>query len=231
LIGALLAASGARLAISDDFSDSVEGARSAALAQAAQSRTPPPAPASPELPNRPAGFIGFCMNFPADCADSAPAFASASRLDDILKISEDVNAAFPYTADRARGYGVSPYRVMHTGDTGSCHDYAVTKLDRLLKAGVPAGAMALAWVNVLSDPNDEDTHMVLLVRIDDGSIEVLDSLQYLSGGNNASKLSDVTDYHWKMRQEWGRPMSWVPIPDTCEPENFWHPLRCRVNAK
>lgn len=162
----------------------------------------------PPVGREPPGALAFCMSRPDDCqtTDTQPLVETAD-VDDATRLlvqTVDVQVNKAIWSDARWGkqpalfaeWKISP-------ESGVCHDYAVTKLDLLLKAGIIRDTLSLAWVRVAGA-----SHLVLLVKID-GEIFVLDSLN--------DKLLKVSDeppsYVWISRQAWNTPVVWVTMAD------------------
>jgi len=107
------------------------------------------------------GFIDFCERNPGNpiCSNrevGKPIQLSASDYAKISEINSYVNTAFEYESD-ASGYGIGEYfDIMTTPgvDRGDCEDYALTKMDRIISAGiVPAKNIQLIFCSVIGLPN------------------------------------------------------------------------------
>lgn len=151
----------------------------------------------------PPGFIGFAMHWPGEVVATEPASAPMLRWPTISRINDVVNRRIEWSAPVAG----ETWKVCSGPDHGPCFDFAVTKRHDLVAAGIPAGALSLAWLHRVEDADDVD-HMVLLLRVDGGGVYVLDSLtDYVA----TPRFDD--DYQWKSRQAWGDPMRWVAMDD------------------
>jgi len=115
----------------------------------------------------PHGWPGFCSDHPEFCF-KIPAAAPLGRdaMPTLSRINRDVNASiFRLKTLDPIGWQIAPAR-------GDCNDFAVTKLARLVAAGVPRGALRLAAVITPKG----DPHLVLVAETVSGSV-VLDSLR------------------------------------------------------
>jgi hypothetical protein len=102
------------------------------------------------------------------------------NLSDLQLVNDEVNA-FPYVSDAAR-YKTSEFWARIDAEGGDCEDFALGKLNRLLKLGWPIDRLRLACCYVETD----EYHAVLSVRGDDREyildnrfpgVQTLDSLQ------------------------------------------------------
>lgn len=156
---------------------------------------------SPALGADPAPPMAYrwCWSNGADCVSSAPATASAGRF---LELLYSVNADVNHLPSGIALAG-EPWRVIsdRSDAPGVCTDFAVTKLHRLALAGVPRGAMSLAYLHIDGAPARMN-HLVLLVRTDRG-IYVLDNLT-----DELWRVEQEWRYHWVSRQEFGEPQVW-----------------------
>jgi predicted transglutaminase-like cysteine proteinase len=108
----------------------------------------------------------FCRRRPDDCA---PDVASLAEWDHKLqsrlrRINQQVNEAIRPLADPPHGWSIGP-------KSGDCNDYVLTKRRKLIRLGIPAGALHIA---ITQTPSGE-AHAVLLVRTTEGDV-VLDNL-------------------------------------------------------
>lgn len=128
----------------------------------------------------PAGWPMFCSDHPGFCF-KVPAAAPLGRdaLATLSAINRDVNRSISRleTFDPI-GWQIGPAR-------GDCNDFAVTKLARLVAAGIPRGALRLAAVIT---PKGKP-HLVLVAETVSGSV-VLDSLR------DEILRWDATGYRW-----------------------------------
>ncbi len=107
------------------------------------------------------GFVDFCERNPGNpiCSNTEvglPVELSDDQYRKIREINNYVNTAFKYESD-ASGYGIGEYfDIMHDPqtDTGDCEDKALTKMDRIINAGIiPAKNIQLLFCNVIGLKN------------------------------------------------------------------------------
>jgi len=161
---------------------------------------------TPPIGREPPGALPFCLSQPEDCqttepqpaVETAAAYAAAQLL--AHSVGVQVNNAI--WSDARWGKQPALFSEWKIGPvSGVCHDYAVTKLDLLLKAGMRRDALALAWVRVAGA-----SHLVLLVKID-GEIFVLDSLN----DKLLNVVNEPASYVWISHQAWNTPLVWVAM--------------------
>lgn len=159
------------------------------------------------LATPPPGAVRYCATYPTECADSAPAVAPPSVLPILRRVNDDVNSSIEepwdpspeFTALVRTPWTIHPAR-------GVCKDYAVTKRHDLVTAGLPSGAMSLAYLQP-SRSSYNIRHLVLLVRVGDNTY-VLDNLT--STIWTYDQTTEVYDY--VSRQDYGHPQRWIPTP-------------------
>jgi len=89
------------------------------------------------------------------------------------EINHDVNEHISYRSDPPQNTGyVEVWHVMPTGGEGNCHDYAVTKLAKMIDAGVPRESLRLT---VASVKNTGEWHLMLAVDVPDRGTFFMDS--------------------------------------------------------
>ena len=118
----------------------------------------------------PAGWLNWCLADLARCRPAAPEHVPAATpglLALLERVQREVNAAI---APRQEPAGRDLWQA--GAASGDCEDYALTKRQRLLAAGLPAAALQLATVLL---PQGE-RHAVLAVDTDRGTL-VLDNLR------------------------------------------------------
>ncbi len=115
--------------------------------------------------NAPLAYQIFCMRHPAQCqTDSLAKVVSTNRVMALLKsVNLSVNRAIRYTNDRGDVWSVNVA-------SGDCEDYALTKRWRLIRAGLPAGALRMA----IAYTEKGEGHAILVVRTTAGEL-VLDN--------------------------------------------------------
>lgn len=125
---------------------------------------------------------------------------SYPNISDLVKVNAAVNV-MPYTSDVEK-YGVPDFWARITDEgTGDCEDYALGKLNELLKLGWPISALRLACVYVETG----EYHAVLVV-VENNVAYVLDNRQSFP-----CSLSDleVLGYRPDRVQKEGGSQSWV----------------------
>ena len=118
----------------------------------------------------PAGWLNWCLADLARCRPAAPERLPAATPDLLAlleRVQGEVNAAI---APRQEPAGRDLWQA--GAPSGDCEDYALTKRQRLLAAGLPGAALHLATVLL---PHGE-RHAVLAVDTDQGTL-VLDNLR------------------------------------------------------
>ena len=115
----------------------------------------------------PAGYQIFCIRNKAECrgggASKIEYTAGTANL--LRRVNDAVNSSIRYRADRAGKWSLG-------GRSGDCEDFALTKRSRLIKAGIPAGALRLATART----SRGELHAVLIVKTDKGDY-VLDNIR------------------------------------------------------
>jgi predicted transglutaminase-like cysteine proteinase len=114
----------------------------------------------------PPGFYVFCKDHPEECRPVEPDILTSDWMPTLEKVNKTVNAAITYKPEgkwEQDIWTVSPKE-------GDCDDYAATKRQELIKAGVPRGAMRAAYVITA----EETDHVFLVVSTVQGEF-VLDN--------------------------------------------------------
>lgn len=116
----------------------------------------------------PMGAQIFCINNVEHCRPDAIKQVSATDqlIATLNSVNRQVNSSMRYVADRG---ALDNWKV--GGSTGDCEDYALTKRSKLIRMGVPAGALRMAATYTRRG----EPHAVLIVRTDRGDL-VLDNL-------------------------------------------------------
>ena len=139
------------------------------------------ATAFPAYAARPApiGYTLFCMTQPGDCkiAMANKIEKTYANMSKISRINMVVNASIKPVNDAAEKWSVNV-------STGDCEDYALTKRQRLIDAGFPAGALRIAVTR-----HNGQLHAVLIVKTTGGDF-VLDNL------NNRLIGKSQSGYRW-----------------------------------
>ena len=121
--------------------------------------------------NQPIGHYEFCKQHPDECGTTGandPLVLNEANWKQILEINYTVNNSVePLTDDEI--YGVEE-RWTYPGSVGDCEDYVVTKRARLIRMGLPPGALRIAFAKTRSG----EGHAVLIVRTTKGDY-VLDN--------------------------------------------------------
>jgi predicted transglutaminase-like cysteine proteinase len=146
----------------------------------------------------PFAHIKFCMESPQQCAaEDGPRTIEMTReaRDTISAINRSVNLSIAPRLD-------PPGQEVWKTDTpeGSCHDYAVTKREKLIAAGYSAKAVRLAVARTGSG----EGHAVVVIRTSDGDM-VLDNR------TNAIRRWDRTDLHWIEIESSDDPHMWNAV--------------------
>lgn len=101
-----------------------------------------------ELPSRPrqllsSGYFAFCYRDHPELCTAIGREPQSAKIDPLLlsRINAEVNSSIRYREDPHDHWAIAPA-------SGDCDDFAVTKLFRLLVAGVPRTALRLAWATV-----------------------------------------------------------------------------------
>jgi predicted transglutaminase-like cysteine proteinase len=115
----------------------------------------------------PVGFKLFCAKNPDQCRASSQ--SSVVMTDEIMKTLKRVNSAINRKIQPRADRGIDVWTL--EASYGDCEDYAITKRSRLIREGLPAGALRLAFAKTARGEN----HAVLIVRTDKGDF-VLDNL-------------------------------------------------------
>lgn len=165
-------------------------------------------PASTSMPTAgvvaaPMGFVAFCAAHGEACAAgnspgvaAPPVALTAATIAQLRTVNDEVNEAIWPAAERSA-----------SGDTwsiaptyGDCDDYAVTKRDRLLKAGWPANTLLLATARTAGG----ERHAVLVAVTDRGDF-VLDNLR------SQVVAWSSAGYLWEARQTRENPKVWQAL--------------------
>ena len=155
----------------------------------------------------PAGFAAFCARSPEHCSappESAEVASVAANWTEIDRINRGVNDAVQSESDE-KHFGRSEYWTIVSDGRGDCEDFALTKKQLLLAAGIPARSLRLAVATTLRG----ERHSVLTVATDRGDF-VLDNL------TNDILAWNQTGYAWVSRQDGHSAMGWVMFNDSSE---------------
>ena len=115
----------------------------------------------------PIGYTIFCMNNRSECRGGGSSVVqyNAATMAKLNQVNRSVNASIRPVADTSEKWSVNV-------SSGDCEDYALTKRSRLIRAGLPAGALRLADVTTARG----ERHAVLVVKTTSGDY-VLDNLR------------------------------------------------------
>lgn len=143
----------------------------------------------------PMAYVKLCVSNPSVCKIGG---AKMVTFDDntrqtLSKINRTVNSAMKPRHDRGDIWTVG-------ATEGDCEDYALTKRQKLIAAGLPPSALRMA---VARTPRGEG-HAVLVITTDVGDM-VLDNR------NNRIKSWENTDLTWIKIQSADNPMQWKTI--------------------
>lgn len=147
----------------------------------------------------PMGFVYFCATNAQSCipaARKAPVALTVASYEALNSVNRQVNDAIWPAADRSADgdvWSVAP-------QYGDCDDYAVTKRERLMRAGWPADSLLLATARIRGG----ERHAVLVVVTDRGDF-VLDNLT-----SEIAPWSE-TGYSWETRQTRENPLVWQAV--------------------
>jgi predicted transglutaminase-like cysteine proteinase len=153
----------------------------------------------------PPGYVGFCSRMPEQCkipADAAPSIALTPEIAQTLQaINRDVNNSI-WPEDDLRHYGRAEYWTIPTDGYGDCEDYALTKRQKLVEAGLSPASLRLAVVITAA----QERHAVLTVVTDKGDY-VLDNLR------DVVTSWDAIKYFWIERQTASDPLTWISLKE------------------
>ncbi|HEY8593668.1 MAG TPA: transglutaminase-like cysteine peptidase [Devosiaceae bacterium] len=142
----------------------------------------------------PTGFMVFCLRSPASCRVSGKSKVDyTSQLATTLRsVNSLVNRSIRPRPDRGDVW-------LANVRYGDCEDYALTKRERLIRMGIPAGALRIATARTRSG----EGHAVLVVRTDHGDF-VLDNM------NNSVRPWFQTGLRW-IAMSGANPLRWNRI--------------------
>ncbi|MFC0013279.1 transglutaminase-like cysteine peptidase [Devosia nitrariae] len=114
----------------------------------------------------PLGLQLFCLQNPASCK---PSHNTSLRYSNevgqlLLQVNRQFNNSIKPRADRFETWS-------ETGSSGDCEDYVLAKRATLVRAGIPAGALRIAYTTTRAG----EAHAILVVVTDRGDF-VLDNL-------------------------------------------------------
>lgn len=160
----------------------------------------------------PIGWLGFCAEEPAECAQKSPAGATlhltSKRVDVINRVNRWVNASIQPVTD-ARQWGREDRWSYPDNGRGDCEDYALLKRRMLLEEDFPLQSLL---ITVVRNKRGEG-HAVLMVRTDHGDF-ILDNL------NDDVIPWAKTGYHFVKRQSEHDPNVWFKLKDAPDEERI-----------
>jgi len=154
----------------------------------------------------PRGLVALCEREPGYCQPAGPVReqdrlpASTDLFSLLNRVNREVNRSLTYRSDRETSGEADRWTRPGVGEAGDCEDYVLAKRDRLLRAGLPASALAIAIVH----SRNTGFHAVLVVRTTRGDY-VLDS------AHSRLRRWDRTDYRWLSAQRNEHLLDWSMI--------------------
>lgn len=115
----------------------------------------------------PLGFKVFCLKYPHECKGGGK--STMPMTEDTMQVLKKVNLSVNNSIrprNDSRGRDVWTLNA----SSGDCEDYVITKRSRLIKMGLPASALRIAYAKTRSG----EGHAVLVVRTSEGDY-VLDN--------------------------------------------------------
>jgi predicted transglutaminase-like cysteine proteinase len=159
----------------------------------------------------PGGFLAFCLRMPGECAqtsDSGVVAMTPQAWASIQRVNRELNRAIRPQTDLAH-YDREEYWTIPADGLGDCEDYALAKRQKLIAAGLPAGALRVAIVMTRRGT----LHAVLTVTTSDGDY-MLDNL------SDAVIAWTDSPYRWIERQDSAEPWRWVALLSADERRSF-----------
>ncbi|KAF0122537.1 MAG: conserved exported hypothetical protein [Xanthobacteraceae bacterium] len=151
----------------------------------------------------PIGWVQFCGENPADCAQRSPVARTvnltSAAFAQLARVNLQVNREIEQVTDMDH-FGVEEYWTYPVGGKGDCEDLVLEKKRRLIALGVPREAMLITVVRDLNG----DGHAILTVVTDRGDY-ILDNF------TNEVKLWHETGYRFIKRQSQTDPNQWVSL--------------------
>lgn len=124
-------------------------------------------PSSSVASDVPLGYQLMCLQTPAECKGGGASVAAGS--DQLMGTLKRINSQVNRSIRPRNDGGVDVWSV--DVSSGDCEDYALTKRRALIKAGVPASSLRLAYVKTRAG----EGHAILVVKTTRGDF-VLDNL-------------------------------------------------------
>ncbi|MCA2376677.1 transglutaminase-like cysteine peptidase [Agrobacterium sp. 22-211-1] len=146
----------------------------------------------------PIAFAKFCDNAADQCArigDRDTIELTKQKRTELQRINSEINSAIVYVGELE---GQDEWKLNPA--SGDCDDYAVTKRQRLLRAGWPSGALRIATARTPSGIG----HAVLVVSTTQGDL-VLDNR------TNVVKPWKAVDLKWIKIQSHENPRVWLKL--------------------
>ncbi|MCA1864455.1 transglutaminase-like cysteine peptidase [Agrobacterium genomosp. 3] len=146
----------------------------------------------------PIAFAKFCDNAADQCArigDRDTIELTKQKRTELQRINSEINSAIAYVGELE---GQDEWKLNPA--SGDCDDYAVTKRQRLLRAGWPSGALRIATARTPSGIG----HAVLVVSTTQGDL-VLDNR------TNVVKPWKAVDLKWIKIQSHENPRVWLKL--------------------
>jgi predicted transglutaminase-like cysteine proteinase len=140
----------------------------------------------------PLGFQLMCLQHPAECKGGGKSTISGTPAE--LALLKRVNAAVNRAIRPRNDKGVDLWTV--GASAGDCEDYALTKRHQLIKAGIPASSLRIAYVKIRGGQG----HAILVVKSRRGDL-VLDNLTptirpLSQTGYRLISMSGANPEHW-----------------------------------
>ena len=151
-----------------------------------------------EYTSQPIGHYDFCERNPVECrieiADQGPLHMSRETWQLIVDINVAVNEAITPMDDLSI-YGIEEFWD-YPVNVGDCEDYVLSKRSALIRQGVSAGALRIAYTHT----SRGEPHAVLVVRTSEGDY-VLDNLNNTvktlrASGYNIRSMSSPNPTRW-----------------------------------
>lgn len=151
----------------------------------------------------PIGWVQFCSENAADCAQRSPAARTltltSATFAQLARINLTVNREIEQVSDQDH-FGVDEYWTYPVDGKGDCEDLVLEKKRRLIALGIPREALLVTVVRDLVG----DGHAVLTIVTNRGDY-VLDNF------TNEVKLWHETGYRFIKRQSQTDPNQWVSL--------------------
>lgn len=148
----------------------------------------------------PSGWESFKERYPshaitANDQTGAKVKLSDSKLDQLRKVNASVNASHTYKHDKFN----DTWNIMSKGATGDCEDFALTKMNELIKLGWKAKDLHLTGCVITKKDGTRVGHGVLQVDTDQGTY----TLDNRFGDVMLPGDPNIADYSWTSRLDGG----------------------------